>query len=655
MSLVLGIDTGGTNTDAVIIDRQKRSLLAKAKALTTREDLSLGISHCLEQMDGFSYGDIEFIALSTTLATNAIVEGRGCEVGLLMLGYEPSSCLPVREMCLLPGGHNIHGQERQAFDEQAVRAELLAMQGKVDAIAISSYLSIRNPEHELRASELATEVLGLPSVCAHQLTRSLGMEERTVTAVLNARLIPIISRLIASVKQALKERNLEVPIMIVKGDGSLMGEEQARNKPIETILSGPAASIIGAGFLTGEKDAIVFDMGGTTSDVAVLKDGVPRINQEGARVGGWLTRVEAADIYTYGLGGDSYLQMDMNGVLQIGPQRVWPISLFCSRYPHLLEELSSITIPRSILLLFAQVVDCFVLLNKDESVLLDEKEAQVIELLGEAPHSIFYLAQKLGNQVYTLNLDRLVNAGLIGRIALTPTDILHVSGKYTQWDRKGAQLASALLADRFGIDVETLCLMVEAKMVEKLSLAVWQSLVLHEGRDFVLEENELFTYLCAKQLQSEEETSLHFSLRPALPVIGIGAPVSAWLPQMAEKLCTRLVIPEHTEVANAVGAAAGRVTEIVKILISPGAHTNGFVLHSRWERKPFERLEQAVAYGMQEAEKRARQLVLESGAKRAQVTIKHKDIYAKTEQGENDVYIESRIEAIGSEESEWTV
>ncbi len=216
MSLVLGIDTGGTYTDGVIIERTTKQIIAKAKALTTREDLSIGIVNCINQMDFDNFAEIGVVSLSTTLATNAIVEGRGCEVGLLMIGFSPTQKLPVQEIRTVPGGHTVKGEEKEAMDEALTREAIESFRGKVDAIAISSYLSIRNPVHELTAQALVREILDVPVVCAHHLTRSLGVHERTVTAILNARLIPIIKELLLSVKKVLAEKQIKAAIMVVK-------------------------------------------------------------------------------------------------------------------------------------------------------------------------------------------------------------------------------------------------------------------------------------------------------------------------------------------------------------------------------------------------------------------------------------------------------
>lgn len=653
MSLVLGIDTGGTYTDGVVVDRSTKKIVAKAKSLTTRDNLCIGITKCINNMKFDDFSSVEIVSLSTTLATNAIVEGRGCEVGLIMIGMEPREELPVNHIATVKGGHDIKGKEKMPLDEDEVRNAIEGFRGKVDAIAISAYLCVRNPEHEIRVQKMVREILDVPVVCAHHLTRSLGIHERTVTAILNARLMPIIKELMDSVKTVLDEKNISAPIMIVKGDGSLMGEEQAQDKPIETLLSGPASSIIGATFLANEKDALVLDMGGTTTDIAILKNGIPRIDDEGARVGGWLTRVEAAAINTYGLGGDSYLQLDMEGGFKVGPQRVWPVTVMAYHHPHLLEELKTIHLPQSYLLLHSQITDCFMLLNEKESVSLSDFDRQVVDCVREKPHSLFVIAKQLGADPNFLDLSRLVNLGVLGRISVTPTDILHASGEYDQWNVEAAKVAVTLLAQRFRKSFDEFLVFAKNSIANELCYTVLQSLSNQDGNAFTLKDEEVARYFVMKQLENDEESNLCCKLQPKIPVIGIGAPVGAWLPPMAEKLECKLIVPENSEVANAIGSATGRIMNSVKIQINPGEFADGYVLHSSWEMKKFEFLEDAVAYAKKFAAEKAREIALRDGAKNVEMLINHEDHYATSNMIENDIYVGSTVEAVATEPPEW--
>lgn len=658
MSLVLGIDTGGTYTDGVVFDRVNRKVLAKAKSRTTREDLSLGISRVIEAVQFDELDEIEIVSMSTTLATNAIVEGSGCEVGLLMLGFTPDANwdVPAAIVCTVPGGHNVKGLEKEPFDEQATREALESMRGNVDAVAISGYLSVRNPEHEIKAKQLVAEVLAVPTVCAHDLTRSLGIYERTITAVLNAKLMPIIANLLRAVRVSLDRKNIKAPIMVVRGDGTLIGEEKAKDKPIETMLSGPAASIIGATFLSNVTTGFVFDMGGTTSDIAVTRDGVPRIDEEGARVGGFLTRVKAAAISTFGLGGDSYVWMDMERKLHVGPQRVIPISVGVSEFPYLYHELEKVNIPYGYLLNYVQVVDCFRINNPDATHVYNSTERRILEALEDGPHGVFEIADRMETLPNMLNFDRLVNAGVLGRMSVTPTDLLHAAGELEIWDVDAAKLAVGLLAKRFKKSFDEFLTGARDRVVDEICYASVQSLVNYEGGEFDIKENPGAAFFFQKQLHPDQEGSyLRATVNPTIPMIGVGAPIAAWLPPAAKRMNCELIVPDCAEVANAVGSAVGRVIESVKILITPGDNNDGFNLHSAYERLFFQKLEDATAYGRDFAEKKARELAQDSGISDPELTVNVKDVYATSGSDENDsdIYIETNIEAIATDTPEW--
>lgn len=652
MSLILGIDTGGTYTDGVIVEMQHKKILNKAKALTTREDLAIGIRNCINNLDFDEFDKISVVSLSTTLATNATVEGRGCPVGLLMIGHEPIDKMPVEHYAVLTGGHNIHGRPLDELDEDDIRKRILALKGKVDAVAISGYLSVRNPAHELRVKEMVEEILDLSVVCAHQLTTALGFHERTVTAVLNARLIPIIAELIESVKKVLGEKKIDASMMIVKGDGSLMGETMAREKPIDTILSGPAASIIGGTFLTDTVDALVLDMGGTTTDIALLKNGVPRINREGAMVGGWLTRVQAAEIYTYGLGGDSYLQLGRDGNLQVGPQRVWPLCVVAHQYPNLVNELNA-HFEKNYDLMFAQATDCFMFIKRSTSERLTEMQEKVIRILEKGPRSLYYLANMLDLDPNLFSLQHLVDSGVVARISMTPTDILHAKGTYTQWNRDAAKMGVGILANRIGKTREEFIQIASEKIINDLCLTCVQSLVGGEGQALWIKNSETAMYFVDKALSPKGKQILNCSFQIDMPIVGIGAPVEAWLPEVAKKMHTQLVIPDHAEVANAIGAATGKIMETIKVLIKPGENDSGYIMHAPWERNIFETLEEASAYALTEAKRRAVFAAEMAGAKDYELLVNHEDVYAKANMIEGDIYVESRIEVTVVGRPEW--
>ena len=295
---LLGFDTGGTYTDAVLFDPVRGIVAAAAKALTTKHDLAIGLRGAMEAvLRQLPVDDIGFVSLSTTLATNAIVEGQGSPICLLLLGYEPSAldraglrrALGHDPVCFIAGGHGATGDEQAPLDLVALEAAVRAHDPNVAAFAVSGFFSVRNPGHELAARALVGRLTGKPVSCGHELTSKLDAPRRALTTALNARLIPQLQQLIRAVEDLMVEKSVRAPLMVVKGDGSLVSAEFALARPVETILSGPAASVVGARHLAGEEDVVVADMGGTTTDIALLADGLPVLDREGATVAGWRT------------------------------------------------------------------------------------------------------------------------------------------------------------------------------------------------------------------------------------------------------------------------------------------------------------------------------------------------------------------------------
>ena len=383
MSFILGMDTGGTYTDGVILDGSSRKILCKAKALTTKDDLTIGLKNCLKNLEFDKMEEVSLVSLSTTLATNAIVEGRGGKVALIYMGVELEDEVPAEYTVKVKGRFDIMGRLKEKIDKDEVREVLTSLKGKVDAIAISGYASVRNSDHENEIKAIADEILNVPVICAHQLTSALGFQHRTVTAVLNGRLIPIIDNLMQSTKEVLKERNIDCPIMVVKGDGTLMTEEMAKARPVETILSGPAASVIGGLALTGKKDGIVVDMGGTTTDIADVSEGSVRIKKEGANVGGWFTRVQAAEISTFGIGGDSRICLNRYGKIEIGPEKVIPLCVAGAEHPELIHELHSFYRVGDMKTYSPHEADCYAYLGGTPSVNVTGKDEEMLEKLKE--------------------------------------------------------------------------------------------------------------------------------------------------------------------------------------------------------------------------------------------------------------------------------
>ncbi|NDH55063.1 MAG: hypothetical protein EBY24_24520, partial [Betaproteobacteria bacterium] len=233
----------------------------------------------------------------------------------------------MESIVALGGGHDAGGVALQPLDQDAARAAILRQAPRVSAFAISASFGVRNPEHELQLRGWVEALCDKPVACGHELASSLGAPRRALTVALNARMVSQVKLLIDSVRSTLAARRIDAPLMIVKGDGSLINVESALRRPVGTVLSGPAASVLGACALSGQQDAIVADMGGTTTDIAVVRGGRPELGFDGAMVGHWRPMIEAVKVYAIGLGGDSEVRFGGGEGLVIGPRRVVPLSL----------------------------------------------------------------------------------------------------------------------------------------------------------------------------------------------------------------------------------------------------------------------------------------------------------------------------------------
>jgi len=648
---VLGIDTGGTFTDGVLLDADTKTVVAKAKAFTTHEDLAKGIRECIGFMPYPLLAEVGLVSLSTTLATNAIVEGHGCRVGLVLIGAEAPENLPAQKTAMVRGGHDISGEPREALDTAGLKRCLQEMAGEVDVIAVSGYLSVRNPDHEQTARRMARELLGVPVVCAHELTTVLGYRERTVTACLNARLLLTIADLLAAVKKILAERNIQAPLMVVKGDGSLMSEETAREKPIETILSGPAASIVGATFLTRKEKALILDMGGTTTDIAVIEDGRPALNREGATVGGWKTRVEAAEISTFGLGGDSYLRVDQQGELLIGPQRVVPLCVAAMQHPHLVGELREVD--PAVNVFGGQPVDCWLALRPpDPGMGLGETQKRIMGTLREGAHNVLVLAGLLGCEPDLLPLKGLEDAGLVKRISFTPTDVLHALGRFREWRTEAAVAGSRILAGKLNMEPETFLPLALTGIKRAMTTAVLQSLAHRTAPAVDLAHDRGARFFLDRFFAPDGAAGIKVTMQMDLPIVGIGAPARAYVPSLGEALRTGVVIPENAEVANAVGAASGKVVAAVRILIKPG-DGGGFLVHAPWGREFFLTREDAEDRAVTKGRASVAETGRRAGTRSPEIVVAKREVLSNIRGTAEKMFIEEHIEVMAVGEPSW--
>jgi N-methylhydantoinase A/oxoprolinase/acetone carboxylase beta subunit len=608
MELVLGVDTGGTYTDAVVVAPGDARPLASAKALTTPRDLSIGISDAIGRLSEELLAGVHRVCLSTTLATNAVVEGRGARVFLLLLGHDAAVIerfslardLEPGSYALVRGRMSQGGEELDALDEGAIRRIAAERLATADAFAISGYFATKNPAHEQRAEALLREITDKPVVCGHELSSQLDCIGRAVTSVMNARLLPIVRSLIAAVQRSLAALGLgEAQLLVMRGDGSLMTVASAHERPIETTLSGPAASAIGARALAGATDAMVIDMGGTTTDLAVLVGGEPMLCEAGALVGGVRTHVRACDLATMGLGGDSHMRLGKGGGLDIGPRRVVPLALLAAEHHELVLD----TLARTRLDLRrarSRFATDFAMAGvADDTLCLTSGERELLDALDGVPVDLPGLASRLGVvDASLLPLSRLEERGTVQRCGVTPTDVLHAVGRLAIHDPAASRAGALMLADALGMDLDALHRRMVERIGEELALFALER-GLREDLPARLPAELLRELLRASLRGAKASGVARLNAAMGLPLVAIGAPVAEYLPPAAERLSAELCIPPHAEVANAVGAAVGEIRRTVELEVRPvyrGAALSHYAVHSTVEMSEWPTLDEALAY-----------------------------------------------------------
>ncbi len=637
-SLVLGIDTGGTYTDGVLMAYESRRVLATHKSLTTKRDFSLGIEKVIEGIQIEDPSAIRMVSVSTTLATNAIAEGKGKRVALFLIGYDPEllASFQLERRFATPnffyfrGGHDLYGREKAELDLPGILAQVSKIKDRVDAIAVSSYFSPLNPDHENRAFAAISRICDLPVVLGHQLSTKLGSVERATTAALNASLLAVLQDFIIAVRRAMERRRISAPLMVVRGDGTLMSDEFAARTPVETIHSGPAASAIGGRFLSGLEDALVLDVGGTTTDLALIQGGQVTVSVEGAVVGEFKTAVQAANLLSIALGGDSHITYTREGQIAVGPERVLPLSHLAATQPEVGKRLRALARRQ-----WAQAtpdwLEYWYLLREPPAGLLETPHAQaLVDLLRSGPQPVPDILKHLKVlHIGQVEAADLLRQEVIGKAGLTPTDLMHIEGSYAPWEREAAVAALEVFAHN------------RWREPEEVRRLIWRRIT-------ELAMHAIITFLSGKRLPAPgavdttrdpdagpwffENALTHqhphldtqFHLRQ--PIIGLGAPAGLFLRPVADALHTELILPQHFEVANALGAVAGTVMVVEEILIYPrldpaGVEVLGYYAQGGDGRAEFEELGAALAHARKLSQERALGGALRSGADNPQVVL----------------------------------
>ncbi len=597
----LGVDAGGTYTDAVIYDLAAGRLLDKQKAPTTKWDFTVGIREALAGLDPGRLRSVELAALSTTLATNAIVEGKGQKVGLLFMppyGLFKPEDITYEPKALLSGRLEITGEEIQPVDSEEVRRIVREMVDKfeVKAFAVSGFAGAINPEHELLVKELVREETGLFVTCGHELSDILDFRTRARTAVMNGRIIPLLAQLLEDLEEVLTGLGIRAPVVVVKGDGTLMSRETALDRPVETVLSGPAASVSGARHLTGTGDAIVVDMGGTTTDTAMLRDGRVTVCESGSYVGGKKTHVKALRIRTAGLGGDSFIAWNKGG-FEIGPQRVAPMAWLGAQGEGVDPALDYLARRLDEYKGSTNKLQILIRQGTEDGLPLTAREAEIVKLLEERPHSLQELAERTGLSHWSfVPIARLEGHFAVQRCGLTPTDLLNSRNETALWNTGTSMRMCRLFGEITGLTPEEMIRALLDEMVRKLALEILKRQLDAETDPEAMEDCDVCRVLIRNMLGGGSR-DFGLQMRMHKPIVGIGAPVHLFLEKAASLLGARAILPEHADVANAIGAVTSRVMIRRQVKIRP-SQSGGFLIEGLPGARRFLDFEEA----MQEAE-----------------------------------------------------
>ena len=593
MKIGIGIDTGGTYTDAVIYEFEQKQVLSSAKALTTKNDLSVGILNALGKLDQALLPKAAVAALSTTLATNACVEGKGGRAKLLFLGADAETIRRVGprygldgtdEVHAYPGSGSFDGQELPRPDWDTITREARDWLADADGLGIVELYAMNNGAvAEREARDRLRKLRDLPVVCSSELFSGLNSVQRGSGTLLNAKLVPIIRDFLDAVTRAFRALGITAPVVVVRSDGSLMSERFSRLRPVETILCGPAASVLGGCELAGRKSCVIVDMGGTTTDVSLVKNGRPVRVRSGIQIGPWRTFVRGVQIDTFGLGGDSAVRLRERD-FRLCPDRVLPLSLLGRDHPEILPVLEELLESKAV---HTRPLHEFYTLVRDIRDLpgyTDEEKAFCAALQG-GPLDLRSAAAAVGKDIYWLDVSRLETEGVILRSGLTPTDFMHLKGDFNAYDPRAAELAARYLlrcmhrpADSEE-ELRRLCDEVYDRVKKTLYTSLLRILLMdryprfrEEGIGPQLEE--IIDRSWDERKRGVRSGFFDPAFATSAALVGIGAPIHIFLPDVARALGTDCVIPPSAGVANAVGAVVGNITAYAEVELLPN-HTAG--------------------------------------------------------------------------------
>jgi len=324
--MIIGLDVGGTHTDVVVLD--KNGLLNEVKVPTDASDLFTSVLEGLTAITaGIDPAAVDRIVLSTTLTTNAIVQRKTPPVGMIVTsgpGIDPGFYRTNPHYFAVAGAIDHRGREVQPIDAREIQRIVTELREKnIRYVGVVGKFSVRNPCHELEISRIIGDSFE-KIFMGHRISGNLNFGRRIATAFLNASVYPLHKEFFEAVQKSLEAKGLNLSLRLLKADGGNMNFNTSIEYPAQTILSGPAASVMGAtAFGDTAEDTLVMDIGGTTTDMAVLIKKAPVLDPRGIKLGEYKTLIRSLETLSIGLGGDSVVRI-VDGKLSVGPERLGP-------------------------------------------------------------------------------------------------------------------------------------------------------------------------------------------------------------------------------------------------------------------------------------------------------------------------------------------
>lgn len=573
--LSLSLDSGGSYTDAVVMDILTKDVIAKVKSRTTHDDMIVGMMEAMDELilqRTFNPNEIKFVGLSTTLATNSILENKGGKVGLIRIGWNPlpDSLLPVIKDGYIDGGHDSKGEAVAGISNSTLIAMAKDMESVADCIVLSSKFACLKDSHERLAKQALFGQVKIPVIAAYELSSEMGVHERTNTAILNGMLLPVIDEFVQGVSSLLSRYKIDARMMMMRGDGTVMKIETAKMRPVETIMSGPAASVVGGQALSGRDTCVVVDVGSTSTDIAVLKNGLPPISKDGAVVLGKKTHVKNMDVHTIALGGDSHVQYTNEDGMTIGPKRAVPLATSSVKYPELLERLK----------MGKQA--SYVIPHKLKTKALTENEETILDWITEnAPCTLEEIYEAFP-KMYTVKMviDSLMTMGSAIMTGLTPTDLMVIRGNFDTGNKEASELGLSIESSKAGMTREQYMLKIMNRVAAMAGRAILEKILLDETGRTTFDVNTSRLLDAAVGKGNMDVLSVNMALD--MPIVGLGGPARIFLSALSERLGTEVIIPPHFDVGNAMGTVHSKVADTSYVTIVPSPE-GGYDLRSSFQ------------------------------------------------------------------------